>query len=74
MDKLINLNTYPVSENLKALLKDKTTKKNIIFATSVYSSKGTPIKETEQMTEEILKGVDITIKKDLRSMRYNRGC
>ena len=63
MDKLINLNTYPVSENLKALLKDKTTKKNIIFATSVYSSKGTPIKETEQMTEEILKGVDITIKK-----------
>lgn len=45
MDKLINLNTYPVSENLKALLKDKTTKKNIIFATSVYSSKGTPIKE-----------------------------
>ena len=56
MDKLIDLNTYPVSKNLKALLKDKTTKKNIIFATSVYSSKGTPIKETEQMTEEILKG------------------
>lgn len=27
MDKLIDLNTYPVSENLKALLKDKTTKK-----------------------------------------------
>lgn len=56
MDKLIDLNAYPVSKNLKALLKDKTTKKNIIFATSVYSSKGTPIKETEQMTEEILKG------------------
>ena len=56
MDKLIDLNTYPVSDNLKALLKDKTTKKNIIFATSVYSSKGTPIKETEQITEEILKG------------------
>ena len=31
MDKLIDLNTYPVSKNLKALLKDKTTKKNIIF-------------------------------------------
>ena len=56
MDKLIDLNAYPVSENLKALLKDKTTKKNIIFATSVYSSQGTPIKATEQMTEEILKG------------------
>ena len=56
MDKLIDLNAYPVSKNLKALLKDKTTKKNIIFATSVYSSKGIPIKETEQITEEILKG------------------
>ena len=56
MDKLIDMNVYPVSKNLKALLKDKTTKKNIIFATSVYSSEGTPIKETEQMTEEILKG------------------
>ena len=53
---MIDLNAYPVSKNLKALLKDKTTKKNIIFATSVYSSKGIPIKETEQMTEEILKG------------------
>ena len=56
MDKLIDLNTYQVSENLKALLKDKTTKKNIIFATLVYSFKGTPIKEKEQMMEEILKG------------------
>lgn len=56
MDKLIDLNAYPVSKNLKALLKDKTTKKNIIFATPVYSSKGNPIKETDQMTEEILKG------------------
>lgn len=56
MDKLIDMNVYPVSKNLKALLKDKTTKKNIIFATSVYSSQGTPIKETEQMTEDILKG------------------
>ena len=56
MDKLIDFNAYPVSNNLKALLRDKTTKKNIIFATSVYSYKGTPIKETEQMTEGILKG------------------
>ena len=56
MEKLIDINVYPVSKNLKALLKDKTTKKNIIFATSVYSSQGTSIKETEQMTEKILKG------------------
>lgn len=55
MDKLIDLNAYPVNKQLKALLKDKTTKKNIIFATSVYSSQGRPIKETEQITVEILK-------------------
>ena len=36
--------------------KSTVAKKNIIFATSVYGSKGTPIKETEQITEEILKG------------------
>ena len=56
MDRLIDLNAYPVNKQLKALLKDKTTKKNIIFATSVYSSKGSPIKETEQITPEILEG------------------
>ena len=54
MDKLIDLNDYPVNKYLKALLKDKTTKKNIIFATSAYSLQGHPIKETEQITEEIL--------------------
>ena len=55
MDKLIDLNAYPVNKQLKALLKDKTTKKNIIFATSIYSSQGSQIRETEQITEEILK-------------------
>lgn len=55
MDKLIDLNAYPVNKQLKALLKDKTTKKNIIFATSIYNSQGSQIRETEQITEEILK-------------------
>lgn len=55
MDKLIDFNAYPVNKQLKALLKDKTTKKNIIFATSIYSSQGSQIRETEQITEEILK-------------------
>mgnify|MGYP000570952415 CR=1 FL=1 len=57
MDKLIDINAYPVSENLKALLKDKTTKKNIIFATSVYSSKGTPIKKRRADDRRNLKGI-----------------
>ena len=56
MDKIIDLNAYPVSNLLKLLLKDKTTKQNIIFATSVYSTDENPIKETDQMTETILRG------------------
>ena len=59
MDKIIDLNTYPVRNLLKLLLKDKTTKKNIIFATSVYSTNGKPIKATDQMTEAVLKGLDL---------------
>lgn len=56
MDKIIDLNAYPVRNLLKLLLKDKTTKQNIIFATSAYSTDGNPIKETDQMTETILRG------------------
>ena len=56
MEKLIDINSYPVSVVLKALLKDKTTGKNIIFATSAYTENGRTINEKEQITEEILKG------------------
>lgn len=56
MDKIIDLNAYPVRNLLKLLLKDKTTKQNIIFATSAYSTDRNPIKETDQMTETILRG------------------
>jgi hypothetical protein len=57
LDKLIDFNAYPVSNLLKILLKDKTTKRNIIFATAVYRANGSQIKETEQITEDILKGI-----------------
>lgn len=56
MEKLIDINSYPVSVVLKALLKDKTTGKNIIFATSAYTENGREINEKEHITEEILKG------------------
>lgn len=36
--KLIDLGSYPVEIALNTLLKDKTTRKNIIFATDIYSS------------------------------------
>ncbi|MCR5203262.1 MAG: restriction endonuclease subunit M [Lachnospiraceae bacterium] len=56
MGKLIDINNYPVSIVLKSLLKDKTTRKNIIFATRVCTENGTKIDETEQITVELLKG------------------
>ena len=37
MNELIELNKYPVKEVLPLLLKDKTTGKNIVFATDTYS-------------------------------------
>lgn len=36
MSGLIDLKSYPVSMVLNLLLKDRTTEKNIIFATDVY--------------------------------------
>lgn len=51
--KLIDLNSYPVETALSTLLKDKTTKQNIIFATDMYSMYGIDAKSA--VTEEALK-------------------
>ncbi len=61
MNKLIDIESYPVANVLKLLIKDKTTGKNIILATSAYTIKGRDIAETEQITESLLKffGSDI---------------
>ena len=40
MEKLIDLKAYPIQEVLPLLLKDKTTKKNIIWATDTYKDYG----------------------------------
>ena len=36
MSKLIDLTTYPIRNVLSILLQDKTTKKNIIWATEIF--------------------------------------
>ena len=54
MGRLIDLTEYPVKDVLPALLKDKTTKKNIIFATDAYPN----IDCKTQITEELLLGMD----------------
>lgn len=51
MSELINLKEYPVKDMLAALLKDKTTKKNIIFATDVYEGCDT---KTQITTDRLL--------------------
>ena len=52
--ELINIKEYPVKNVLNALLKDKTTKKNIIFATDAYADFDVDAKT--QITEQILVG------------------
>ena len=53
MVELIKLDEYPTKNVLSLLLKDKSTKKNILFATDAY---GVPPKT--QITEEMLLGFD----------------
>lgn len=46
---LIDLNHYAVKATLKTLLQDKTTKKNIIWATTSYADKGPEYQDTKQI-------------------------
>lgn len=53
---LINLYTYPINVVLKKLLVDKTTGKNIIFATTSYLDKGDIFGPERQITLQHLNG------------------
>ena len=55
MEDLIRLDSYPVQTTLKLLLQDKTTKKNIIWATDSYASFGEAYTDRSQITENQLK-------------------
>lgn len=59
MDKHIRLDIYPVKEYIKTLLTDKTTKKNIVFATDSYLDIGTGYEPECQITEAALKKIDL---------------
>lgn len=58
MEKLIDLNTYPVKNVLPILLQDKTTKQNIIFATDSYIENGPEFSPQSPMTAIKLIGLD----------------
>jgi hypothetical protein len=54
--KLIDITAYPIRDVLPILLQDKTTKKNIIWATETYADYG--VHEKDQMTTVYLLGPD----------------
>lgn len=55
MQELINFNEYPIKNVLDVLLKDRTTNKNIIFATNEYSNIDNRITEKTQITTDFFK-------------------
>ena len=56
MSNLIDIAAYPVKELLPILLIDKSTKKNIIWATDAYVSCGPGFDDKNNITPEILLG------------------
>ena len=58
MDRLIDLNSIPVQATLQILLKDKTTKKNIIWATNTYKDLGAGFQDTDEITERRIFGLN----------------
>lgn len=58
MDKLIDINAFPVKDVLSILLKDKTTKQNIIWATDAYSDHGPRYSDRSQITLDSFAGED----------------
>ena len=49
MEKLIDISSYPVADVLDLLLQDKSTKKNIIWATDTYEDLGEGFTDKVQM-------------------------
>ena len=54
MEKLIDIQSSPVAPLLDLLLKDKSTKKNIIWATDTYDGLGNGFTDKEQISRSLL--------------------
>ncbi len=54
VEKLIDINSYPVANVLNLLLQDKSTKKNIIWSTDTYEKHGDEFTDKAQMTASAL--------------------
>ena len=58
MEELIHLQSFPVRTTLPILLQDKTTKKNIIWATNSYKQFGEAYADDKQITTQALMGLN----------------
>ena len=58
MDKLIDIDAYPIRETLKILLQDKTTRQNIIWATDAYAEKGNGFRDKDHIELSSVNGLD----------------
>lgn len=65
---LIDINSFPVSVVLDTLVKDKTTGKNIILATTAHTKSGKTFGETTQITASMLR----TLGSDLVQPRVSK--
>lgn len=54
MEKLIDISSYPIINVLDILLQDKTTKKNIIWATDTYEVLGEGFTDKSQMSRQAI--------------------
>lgn len=54
MEKLIDITSYPVADVLDLLLQDKSTKRNIIWATDTYEEHGEGFSDRDQMGAGVL--------------------
>lgn len=54
MERLIDVTSYPVLPVLDKLLQNKSTKKNIIWATDTYASFGNGFQDTDQIDRTLL--------------------
>ncbi|MBR3219365.1 MAG: hypothetical protein IKF77_05535, partial [Thermoguttaceae bacterium] len=59
MTDFIDLKDGLIKRCLPALLRDKTTKKNIVFATDSYEDRGEPYRADKEITEELLPNMDL---------------
>lgn len=58
MQKLIDIDAFPIRDVLNLLLKDKTTKQNIIFATDAYIDEKGNYSAKHKITLQFLKGLN----------------